>query len=465
MRDTEASKPLHEALRFLLRVGLWIVVWLGVFRLPWVVGRLLVPFARLQHTMACTLTGLPRDAVSINAGCTAGDAMALCLGAIFAFPVSWRKRLEGAAIGLVVITIVNSIRFASLSAVGGKGKLFQLLHLQVWPAILIVVVAVYVFAWMRLAGGGTEASAALAGRRSAPAGGGGLTRFFLLTAVLVTLYYGYSEAMFTSAPMLAVAGWVARTAGAVMSLMGIAVEVTANHIKVGHIPYRVTQECIATPLIPVYLAAALSLPGSWKRRLTLVLLAGPLFFLLGVGRLLVLALPRFLIRSQNLAIHSFHQVVLGVAVVVLAAWWLHGRGAAANPRWGRRALLAVSVGVGVGLLMGLFWTGSVQALASATQGVWGHAEHVPADAQLALAFLPVFQMALFAALCVVALPPSGWRRALVSVAVLAALQVVTMVALGELAGHGGVVLHVALIRGLAIVVPLALVWWIGRRER
>ena len=69
-----------------------------------------------------------------------------------AFPATWGARLRAAAVGLVVIGAVNTVRIGTLSLVATDRSLFDLLHVYVWPAILIVVAVAFVFTWMRRQG-------------------------------------------------------------------------------------------------------------------------------------------------------------------------------------------------------------------------------------------------------------------------------------------------------------------------
>ena len=55
---------------------------------PWVERQILLPFAQLQERVADQLTGVQTDAVYVDASCSGGDAMALCLGAVLAFPAT-----------------------------------------------------------------------------------------------------------------------------------------------------------------------------------------------------------------------------------------------------------------------------------------------------------------------------------------------------------------------------------------
>ena len=109
--------PSSGVLRFALTAGAWFIGLFGLMRLGWVERQLLVPFAQLQERVADQLTGAPTDAVYVDASCSGGDAMALCLGAVLAFPATWSARLRGAGIGLLVIAAFNIVRIGNLSLV------------------------------------------------------------------------------------------------------------------------------------------------------------------------------------------------------------------------------------------------------------------------------------------------------------------------------------------------------------
>ena len=68
-------------------------------------------------------------------------------------------------------------------------------------------------------------------------------------------------------------------------------------LSTGRGGFLVTQECISTPLIPVYLAAVCVYARAWRPRMLGILAAAPLFVGLGIARLLVVALPPALIGS------------------------------------------------------------------------------------------------------------------------------------------------------------------------
>ena len=97
----------NAMLRFTLVTGTWFVGLFGLMRLPWVERALLTPFAEVQQRVADQLTGAPSDLVYADASCSGGDPLALCAGAIFAFPATWGARLRGAAVGFTLITAVE----------------------------------------------------------------------------------------------------------------------------------------------------------------------------------------------------------------------------------------------------------------------------------------------------------------------------------------------------------------------
>ena len=107
--------PSSGVLRFALTAGAWFIGLFGLMRLGWVERQILLPFAQLQERVADQLTGVQTDAVYVDASCSGGDAMALCLGAVLAFPATWSARLRGAGVGLLVIAAFNIVRIGNLS--------------------------------------------------------------------------------------------------------------------------------------------------------------------------------------------------------------------------------------------------------------------------------------------------------------------------------------------------------------
>ena len=454
-------------LRFTLTIGAWFVGLFGLMRLPWVERNLLTPFAEVQQDVADQLTGAPSDLVYADASCSGGDPMALCMGAIFAFPATWGARLRGVAAGLTLITAVNVVRIGHLRVIAENRPLLDLLHNYVWPAVLILVSALFVYVWM-----GRQGFGAPGGR---PAGGGGAAggglvlagrarRFALLSVLLVAAYFATAPFFYDSPAVDVVAGWIALTGGAILAAAGTATYVTGAVIRLDHGAFIVTQECIFTPLIPLYLAGAFAAPLGRRSRAAALIAAPFVFFGLGVARLLVLAVPAAVIGSYVVAIHAFSQTLVAVLLVAAAAFWTTGGG--------RRAAARTALALGAGAvaafaaapLLGAAVGGAVEGLRAAA----GHAGHRFADDQGAWAILPAFQVGLFAALWVAfaagrrtwAAGRRTWRRALAGLAGIVLAQAVLGLPVDELAHHYGFDPHVGLLRGWALALPAATVWWL-----
>ena len=212
--------------------------------------------------------------------------------------------------------------------------------------------------------------------------------------------------------------------------------------------FTVTQECVSTPLIPVYLAAVLAYSRTWRWGALGLLATVPLFVGLGVARLLVVALPAALVASPLFLVHAFFQLLLGAVVVFLAAFWRFGTGGTAL----RRALLAVLLGAAFVYLLGAPYTWLVTSAAK----VLGGAAPLH-DPQGAIAALPAFQVGLYVAVWVAAFVAAGWRRLLAGLALLALTQVAGLLALHVLASHSGLTPHVPDVRAWAVVGPLLVI--------
>src|SRR6185295_5373450 len=102
---------------------------------------------QLQKQAADYYAGRPAVPVAVTPECSGTDVLALCLAAILACPVSWRARLAGATGGIALVLAVNTARIATLGHAAASPALFQALHLQVWPAVLVLATAGYVLAW------------------------------------------------------------------------------------------------------------------------------------------------------------------------------------------------------------------------------------------------------------------------------------------------------------------------------
>jgi exosortase/archaeosortase family protein len=440
---TDMTPGPTDALKFVVRGVAGSLAFFGLLRLNWTEAHVLLPITRMQGGLAVGLFGTPALPVEVTLACSGADALALCLGAILAYPVKWRTRLAGAGGGAALILGLNILRIGTLGRVAASPAWFNALHVYVWPAILTLAIAGYVFAWMRLADRPHPLNDKEAaprdpllpprGRRPQPS-----RQFVVLTVAFLLLFTAASPLYLESSSVLALAGFIARAAAATLGIFGVTAHAAANVLWTPRGGFLVTQECISTPLIPVYLAAICIYSTTWRRMILGVLGTLPLFTALGIARLLVVALPDVL-ASPLFLVHAFYQLLLGAVVVIIAALWRHGGRAALG-----RALVGIIVGVLFVHLLGPFYTRAV------TYQAGGPLD----DPQGAIALLPAFQVGLYLALWAAAFVAGGWRRFLAGLAVLGLTQTAGLLVLQVLASQTGLTAHVRDVRGWAVAGPV-----------
>jgi exosortase/archaeosortase family protein len=394
--------------------------------------------------------------VAVTAECSGTDVLALCLAAILACPVPWRARLAGATGGIALVLALNTLRIATLGRAAASPALFQALHLQVWPAILILATSSYVFAWMRGSlgargpaeeGAAREEDDALSsiGRRFAPR-----AAVFLVAFALCGPWIARSEAL------LEVGAWTTRAAAVLLTAAGLAAAASGNVLATSRGAFMVTPECLATALIPLYVAGVFTVRLTWRWRALALMAAPPLFAALAVARLLLLALPPALAASPLFLVHGFHQLVLAAAGVGALALWLEPPAPGRGGRAARRAGIALGAAALFALLAGAALTstllGGARVMALLDPRTLTELA-TPGDAQGALALLPAYQAAFLLALGITIV--AGWRRLALAFAVLLASQLVLLVVLGE-AGHAGIAPHALVLRAWAVGVPVVL---------
>lgn len=422
-RSTDASKYVLRGVA--VSLGLF-----GLMHLASVQAAVVLPLTQMQATVAAWLIGSPAAAVEVTLACSGADALALFLGAVLAYPTNWRTRLTGATVGIALVVGLNTIRIGTLGRAAVSPAWFTALHIYIWPSILTLTIAGYVFLWMRVADH-APARAVFAGLTQPS------RRFIGLTIVFLGIFLATSPLYLESAVVLACAGVVARAAAAALGRVGIAAHASANVLWTGRGGFVVTQECIATPLIPVYLGAVCAYSATWRRLAVGVVAALPLFVALGAVRLLMVALPSSL-GSALFFVHAFYQLLVGVIVVCLAAFWRHGRTAAGHAAGG------IIAGTMSGIL--LAWL-----LARATAYAGGASFD---DPQGAVAFLPAYQAALYVALWVAAAPIAGWRPFVAGCAIVGVTVTGSVLVLRALAASAGVLVHVRDVRAWAVVGPV-----------
>jgi exosortase/archaeosortase family protein len=443
------------ALRFVVTAGLLSVALFGILRVPWVEQNLLLPFTGAQWKLACQIGGDPDAPVTVSLSCSAADVIALCLGFVLAFPVSWRRRLIGASLGLLFIAAVNTLRIATLSRVVTDRDLFNTLHIYVWPAVLLVVVSLFVFVWMsrslRAEGVSTDSS------NDTDRPGYSLSsegkRFVVLSLIFIALFVGTSQWWMKSGAVLTVAKWVAAFGALVIRLFGGEATLIGNYLKTSNGGFMVTQECIMTPLVPVYLAATFSLAMTRWKRIGALLLAGPVFFVLGAARLLVLAFPANLIGSPLTAIHGFYQIVLAALLIGLSAYKSKTQSESPTDTL-KRGALAIVGSVLVTLVIALTWNRILLGGLGRLQAIVAHAGHGFIDPQGAIVLMAPYQIGLLTGLWLAWRPRPEATRLLISLGLLGAIQILSVLVFGEWSTHTSLEPHVALIRAWSVALPV-----------
>lgn len=88
--------------------------------------------------------------VAIEAGCNAVEACIVLAAAILAFPSSWRHKVLGLMIGMVVVQVANILRIISLFYLGQwRMDAFEFAHLYLWQGLIMLDVLVVWLVWVR----------------------------------------------------------------------------------------------------------------------------------------------------------------------------------------------------------------------------------------------------------------------------------------------------------------------------
>jgi exosortase/archaeosortase family protein len=449
------SPRLPPAAVFPLKALGWSLGLFALLRSPWVEGTFVLPFTRWQQGAAEFYAGPPTAPISVTADCSGTDVLALCLAAILAWPASWRARLAGAAGGLALILTLNTARIGTLGRAAASPALFEALHLQIWPAILVLAAAGYAFWWMRATLRANEPARGPEGE--APLSSSFARRFVALTALCLVGFAFCGPWIARSESLLAAGAWIAGEAALILAATGLLAHAAGNVLTTSRGAFMVTPECLATALVPLYLAFVFAAPLTWPRRFLALALAPPFFALLAIARVLLLALPPFVASSPLFLVHGFHQMVLALMAVAFLAW---RREPVGRRRWfgaALRAALAIAAAASFAIFAGGALTRVLLRLAG---GLTPLAPHTlsdltgPGDAQGALATLFAFQSSFLLAIGVSMV--AGWPRLLRALGALFFTQLVFLVVLVEFADRAQVLPHALFLRGFAVGLPIAI---------
>ena len=149
--DAAQAYRYTQARNFALRGVAWSLGLFAVVRLSWFDTHAVLPLTQLQARVAQVGFGAPALPIAVTLACSGADAIALCAGAILAYPVRWHLRLAGASAGIGLILALNTVRIGTLGQAAASPSWFEVLHVYVWPALLTLAIAGYAFTWMRFA--------------------------------------------------------------------------------------------------------------------------------------------------------------------------------------------------------------------------------------------------------------------------------------------------------------------------
>jgi S-adenosylmethionine decarboxylase len=448
--DTAERAIPRGAGRFLLYAFGWNVVLFGLLRLAWT-QHAITPLVDFQRSVVMWYGIVEHHAIVVDASCSGADLMALCAGVTLAYPAVWRRRLAGAAGGLALILFLNMLRIASLYLVASDTARFNLLHLYVWPLALVLSTVAYTVTWIWWSD-----------RRSV-AGDPLLLRFGLFAVAAFAVYAASVPWAFQSSALVDVGAWTATVGGWLLSALGVSAHWSRNVLFTGRGSFQITPECLFTPIIPLYGAALCTVPLTRNRRMGYLLLALPLFFGLGVARLLVLALPTFVAASPMHLVHGFYQIVAGSALLVGAAHWATRRSSAGRSFWTSAAVLATTLAVG--LVAATPWRTVVEWVAAGLATRVG----IPllplagaADQQGALALMPGYQLAITVGLWLALTGGRAWRALGLALGCLLVSQIAFVAGVAALHANWGITPHAVVVRGWALGVPAIIgLFWIS----
>ena len=102
----------------------------------------------------------PGSGLSIAMGCDAIQPSILFLCAVLASPVSLRSKLPGVLLGVPILLVLNVVRIITLFYTQiYVPSLFELMHIDVWQALFIILAMVF---WVIWAGWAKRATAPIA---------------------------------------------------------------------------------------------------------------------------------------------------------------------------------------------------------------------------------------------------------------------------------------------------------------
>lgn len=89
-------------------------------------------------------------AVAVDAECNGIDIVMLFWAAVLAFPLGWRQKLMGLALGFIGLQLLNLIRIASLFYLGRWNQdIFTWSHHNLWQGVMMFGAILLFYLWLR----------------------------------------------------------------------------------------------------------------------------------------------------------------------------------------------------------------------------------------------------------------------------------------------------------------------------
>src|SRR5262245_32187589 len=131
--------------QFVLAVACWSAAMLAALQHPLVQRAVVAPFVAWQADFASRIQAA--SPIVVDVSCAGVEVIAISVAAMLAYPLPWRRRLLGLGGVTAWLIALNAIRISTLVSTAGTPA-FQPLHLYVWPAVLILGAAGFVFTWI-----------------------------------------------------------------------------------------------------------------------------------------------------------------------------------------------------------------------------------------------------------------------------------------------------------------------------
>lgn len=92
---------------------------------------------------------LPGFSISIRPGCDAYQAIAVLMAGVLAFPAPTARKWLGAIVGTLVLLALNLVRLGALLWTGARHPAhFELMHLEVLPALYVAAALGLLLSWI-----------------------------------------------------------------------------------------------------------------------------------------------------------------------------------------------------------------------------------------------------------------------------------------------------------------------------